>query len=185
MTTLRDRVANERRRLRSVRQALSEAVEQKSAGDASFVQFYEAIADYMATAMHRLHEQDVKMGNMIRERLEHIDDKARQALRELDERLEGNQQHLRAFLEAKDRLAREGAHALERFEEVSRAYTRYITENMGHHGGSTDLAGKLFSQEDWEHMAGITDEDMRREERLYERVFKALPRRLKDFKPSA
>ena len=185
MTTLRERVANERRRLRSVRQALSAAVEQKSAGDATFVEFYAAIADYMAAAMHRLHEQDVKMGNMIREKLGHIDDKARQALKELDERLEGNQQHLKAFLEAKEQLAREGARALERFEEVSRAYTQYITENMGHHGGTTDLAGKLFSQDDWEYMAGVTDEDMRREGTLYDRVFKALPKRLKDFKPSA
>jgi hypothetical protein len=185
MSTLRERVAGERRRLKSVREALSAAVARKSGGDAAFVPFYVAIADYIETAMGRLHAQDVKMGEMIREKLGTIDAQASRALAELDERLDGNQQHLAKLVAAKNALQKSGAAALQSFETVSAAYTGYIVSNMGHHGGTTDLAARLFSQDDWEYMAGITDEETRAEQKQYERVFSALPAAMRDFKPSA
>ncbi len=46
---------------------------------------------------------------------------------------------------------------------------------MGHHGGTTDLAAKLFSTDDWEYMAGVTDEDMQREKELYAHVEETTP----------
>lgn len=185
MTTLRERVAGERRRLKAVREALTAAVARKAGGDASFVPFYIAIADYIDTSMGRLHAQDVKMGNMIREKLGTLDEKARHALGELDERLAGNQQHLKQLMAAREALAREGAAALERFEQVGAAYTHYIVTNMGHHGGTTDLAARLFTPEDWEFMAGVTEEETRTERRLYDRVFAALPGAMEAFRPSA
>lgn len=175
MTTLRERVAAERRRLRSVRQKLSAAVAQTSGGDDSYVPFYVAVADYIEAAMERLHAQDVKMGDMIRDKVDTIDDSVKQALAELEERLAGNQEHLQRFLEAGESLKRDGAAAVERFEAVSKAYTDYITANMGHHGGTTDLAGKLFSMDDWEYMAGVSDADMKREQELYDRVDETTP----------
>ena len=185
MTTLREKVAGERRRLKSVRETLTAAVARKSKGDTSFVPFYVAIADYIETAMGRLHAQDVKMGIMIREKLGKLDAPSEQALKELDERLAGNQEHLKALSAAKKGLAAKGdAIALERFEAVSAAYTSYIVTNMGHHGATTDLAGRLFDQDDWEHMAGVTDEETRTEQRLYARVFDALPAALNDLRPA-
>ena len=186
MTTLREKVAGERRRLKSVREALTAAVARKSKGDKSFVPFYVAVADYIETSMGRLHAQDVKMGNMIREKLGKLDAKAEQALGEMDERLAGNQEHLKALTAAKVALARAAAAAaLERFETVGAAYTSYIVASMGHHGGTTDLAGRLFSQEDWEFMAGVTDEETRTEQKQYARVFDALPAALSDLRPAS
>ena len=186
MTTLREKVAGERRRLKSVRETLTAAVARKSRGDSAFVPFYVAIADYFETSMGRLHAQDVKMGNMIREKLGKLDANAEQALRELDERLAGNQQHLQALSAAKKALAvARDAAALERFETAGAAYTHYIVTNMGHHGGTTDLAGRLFTQDDWEHMAGVTDEETRTEQRQYAQVFDALPAVLNDLRPAS
>lgn len=185
MTTLRERVAGERRRLKSVREALTAAVARKSGGDAAFVPFYVAAADYMETSMGRLHAQDVKMGNMIREKLGTLDARATQALKELDERLDGNQQLLHRFTAARDNLKKDGARALGPFEQIAGEYTQYIVTNMGHHGATTDLAGKLFNQDDWEYMAGVTPEETRLEQQLYEKVFGALPAALKDLRPSA
>lgn len=185
MTTLRERVGGERRRLKSVRETLTAAVARKSAGDSSFVPFYIAVSDYIETSMGRLHAQDVKMGNMIREKLGKLDAQAEHALRELDERLAGNQLHLRAMVEAKKRLAADkDAAALERFEVAGAAYTNYIVTNMGHHGGTTDLAGRLFTQEDWEFMAGVTDEETRAEQLQYAQVFSLLPSTLNDLRPA-
>ncbi len=176
---LRERVANERRRLKSVREALSTALTEGAGGDAGYVPFYIAAADYMEAAMHRLHIQDVRMGDMIRSKLGAVDAGAKKALAELDERLGGNQRHLNAFLAARDALKQQGAAALERFEKVSRDYTGFITANMGHHGATTELAQKLFSLDDWAYMAGITDEETRNEEKLYQRVFAAVPKSLR------
>lgn len=185
MTTLREKVAGERRRLKSVRETLTAAVARKSGGDRAFIKFYIAIADYIETSMGRLHAQDVKMGKMIRDKLGKLDVTASQALQELDERLAGNQEHLKALSAAKQGLAEAAdAAALERFESVSAAYTHYIVTNMGHHGGTTDLAGRLFTPEDWEHMAGVTDEETRTEQQQYARVFANLPAALNDLRPA-
>lgn len=172
---LRERVANERRRLKSVREALSAALAKGSKGDPAYVPFYLALAAYMEAAMHRLHIQDVRMGDMIKSKLGSLTAQDKQALAELDSRLSVNQRHLRNFLEARDSLKKEGAAALDRFEKVSREYTDFITANMGHHGATTELAQKLFSLDDWAYMAGITDEETRQEQDLYQRVFAAVP----------
>ncbi|MCL4720672.1 MAG: hypothetical protein KJ041_01710 [Gammaproteobacteria bacterium] len=185
MTTLRERVAGERRRLKSVREALSAAVARTSGGDAAFVPFYGAVADYIEAAMARLHEQDVRMGVMLRASPESKDAAGQQALRELDERLAGNQAHLQAFIAAARQLAARGTAAVDDFERVSRAYTDFIVANMGHHGATTELAARVFSTTDWERMAHVSEADTRREEELYSAVFSRLPASLADLKPVA
>ncbi len=173
---LRERVANERRRLKSVRQALSAAVASGSGGNPSWVPFYVAVADYIDAAMHRLHIQDVRMGEMIHSRLGgKLDARAQAGLKELDERLNANQRYLREFLACRDALRQEGAARLAEFEQVSADYTAFITANMGHHGATTELAQSLFSMDDWAYMAGVTDAEARHEQTLYEKVFAAVP----------
>jgi hypothetical protein len=174
--SLGERVANERRRLRSVRQALSAALERGSRGEAAYVPFYLAVADYMEASMHRLHVQDVRMGDLIRERIGGpLNESQRKALGELAERLDGNQAHLQKFLDARDGLASRGSAAIPAFEEAGRNYTGYIVASMGHHGGTTDLARALLTTADWAFMAGITDEETRREQQLFDRVFAVVP----------
>lgn len=177
---LRERVANERRRLKSVREALTAAVTQGAKGDPAYVAFYVAVADYMDASMHRLHIQDVRMGEMIRARLGgKLDAKAEKALAELGERLGGNQAHLQELLGTRELLRKEGAARLAQFERAAGDYTRYITTNMGHHGGTTDLAQSLFSMDDWAYMAGVTEDETKHEQALYDRVFAAVPKSLK------
>lgn len=176
---LRERVANERRRLKSVREAWTAALAQGAGGDASYVPFYLAVGDYVEAAMHRLHIQDVRMGEMIRAKLGTLDAGATKAMAELDERLAGNQRHLAKMLAARDELRKSGAASLDKFEQVSRDYTSYILASMGHHGGSTELAQKLFSMDEWAYMAGITEDETRREQELHAGVFAVVPKSLK------
>ena len=173
---LREKIANERRRLKGVRQALTEAVEDPSDKGEEYPAFYVAIGNYMEAAMERLHAQDVKMGDMIREKSGGLDpNRVQQALSELDERLTGNQAYLSTFLAARDDLSEQGASALKRFEQAARDYTRYIVASMGHHGATTELAQELFSPDDWIFMAGATDADTQREEQLHRAVCDAAP----------
>lgn len=174
MTELRDRIANERRRLREVRLKMVAAVEAK-AGDDAYVPFYVATADYIDATMQRLHDQDIKMREMIVEKVDKMDEGIEKALSELDERLEGAKAHLKPFLEARDELRDKGAEALEKFEAIAREYSDFVVANMGHHGATTDLAAKLFSPQDWEYMAGISDEQRRQDEDLFKRVVESAP----------
>ncbi len=175
MTELRERIAGERRRLRTVRQKLSAAVAQGARGNEKWLPFYVAVADYMEAAMGRLHAQDEKMGDMIRDKVERMDESVTTALGELHERLSGNKVRLDALLLARDGLKRNGSDELGDFEAAAKEFTDFIVANMGHHGATTDISAKLFSPADWEYMAGITDAEMAREVELFERVEEATP----------
>jgi len=180
MTTLKDRIAGERKRLREVRQLLSAATAQGAGDDQSWLSLYVAMVAYFDAAMERLHEQDIRMTSLLREKADLTTPEAQRAMAELAERLDGNQQHLRRFLDAGAALDRDGVAAIAEFESAASAYTTYITENMGHHAGSVDLAREAFTAEDWEHMALVSDEDAAREVALYDAVFAAKPLNLED-----
>ncbi len=176
MTSLRERIGGERRRLRAVRQKLSAAVAQTASGNADWAPFYVAVGDYMETSIGRLLDQDIKMGEMIREKVAVIDENVTNALAGLDDNLSALRQRLDRLLAARESLRSDAASALNEFEDAGRELTDYIVANLGHQeGGSNDLAGKLFSPEDWEYMAGITDEDMAREVSLFEKVNSTTP----------
>jgi hypothetical protein len=175
MTTLMERIGNERRRLRQIRQNMAAALDVKANGDNAFVPFYIATADYIDATMQRVHDQDIKMGKMIHDKVESVDASVKQALKELDDRLDGARDHLRPFLAARDGLKQRGADALDEFETAARKYSDFIVANMGHHGATADLGAQLFTAEDWEYMAGITDEQIREEAELFERAAAARP----------
>ena len=175
MTTLQERIAGERRRLRLVRQKMVGAIEDGVQSDDKYVPFYVATADYIDATMQRLHEQDVKMRDMIVEKVGEIDDSVEQALSELDARLEGAKAHLEPFLQARDALVEKGAEALADFEKIGKEYSDFIVANMGHHGATANLAAKLFSPGDWEYMAGITDEQQAQDQDLFQRVVDLAP----------
>ncbi len=180
MTSLQERIASERKRLRNVRENMLAAIEQTSGGDESYVPFYIAAADYIDATMRRVHEQDVKMDRMIREKADVIDENIEKALGELHERLEGAKKHLQPFLEARDALKKRGREALEQFEKQGKIYSDFVVKNMGHHPPTANLGAKLFSPEDWEYMAGATDAEIAREKELFETFSKTVPETLKN-----
>jgi hypothetical protein len=180
MATLMERIANERRRLRSVREKMLAAIEQKSQGDEAYVPFYIAAADYIDATMQRVHAQDVKMDSMIREKVEAMDASVERALAELKQRLDEAQTHLKPFLAARDALQEKGSEVLELFEDEGRKYSDFIVASMGHHPPTADLGARLFSTEDWEYMAGCTDEDSKREAALFEQFESTTPDSLKN-----
>ena len=180
MTTLQERIGNERRRLRAIRQNMVAAIEKKAEGDETFVPFYVASADYIDTTMARLHEQDVKMGDMIREKADPVKDDIEKAIGQLEARLQGAKDHLKPFLAARDELKEKGTAALEKFENAAKEYSDFIVANMGHHDATSDLSAKLFSLADWEYMAGITDDEVAKEGNLFERAAACTPDSLKN-----
>jgi hypothetical protein len=180
MTTLRERIGGERRRLKAVRQKLTAAVAQGASGNADWAPFYVAVGDYMETSIGRLLDQDIKMGEMIQEKVETVDETVKKALANLDENLTSLRQRLDGLMVARDNLRGDAASTLQEFEAAGRALTDYIVANLGHQaGGSNDLAAKLFGPEDWEYMAGVSDEAMANEIGQFEQVNATTPSDLK------
>jgi hypothetical protein len=95
------------------------------------------------------------------------------------ERLDGSRKHLKALGDARQLLESKGVAAVKNFETVSRAYTDYIKTRMGHQKRPSDLAASLFTEADWNYMAGATAQDIAREEKLFSEVRSALPPSLK------
>jgi len=170
-----ERIGNERRRLRNVRQRMAAAIEVQAKGNQAFVPFYIAVADYIDATMQRLHGQDVRMGEMITEKVSEPDDLVRQGLKELDDRLEGAAAHLKPFLGARDALRASGVDALENFEAEAQVYSDFVTSTMGHHSATNDLCVKIFKPADWEYMAAISPEQQAEDERLYADVVESMP----------
>ena len=181
MTSLQERIGGERRRMRDVRLKLSAAVAQSASGNTDWAPFYIAVGDYMELAMGRMRAQDIKMGDMVREKVETVDDDLTQAMSRLHDRLSGLEQRLNRMLAARESLRDDAAAALSEFEDAARELTGYIVSNLGkgglgHQGGGLNaLAGELFGPEDWAYMAGITDEDLAREVELFDKVNATTP----------
>ena len=129
--------------------------------------------------MERVHDQDVKMDALIRERADEIDAGIEQALGELNDRLEGARQHLAPFLKARDSLSQAGTEALQAFEKEAKIYSDFIVANMGHHPATAELGAKLFSPQDWEYMADATKEQIERDQQLYDEFEKVIPESLR------
>ncbi|MDH3977495.1 MAG: hypothetical protein OEU86_03185 [Gammaproteobacteria bacterium] len=180
MSTLMDEVSQERRRLRNVRQTMAAAVEVGAQGENTFIEFYSAAANYIEVAMQRVHDQDIKMKSMILDKVEKADSAVKQAIQELDDRLEGAAKELPLFLEARDALLEQGASKLSDFEVAAQRYSDFIVSNMGHHPATADLAAKLFSVPDWEYMAGRGAEQIKAEVQLFDRVMEKKPARLSE-----
>jgi len=154
---------------------MAAAIKVQANGDEKFVPFYVAAADYIDAMMQRLHEQDEKMGKMIVDKVDEVDEQVKQALDELHERLDGAKQHLHPFLAARDTLRETGVGALEAFEKAAQKYSDFIVANMGHHGATNELAVKMFTPADWDYMAGISDEQETHEQQLFDRVVDTTP----------
>ena len=179
MTTLEERIGGERRRLHSVRLKLSAAVAQGASGDTDWTPFYIAVGDYMGASIGRVLAQDIKMGDLVREKVEVVDENVTAALAALDQTMSDLGQRLNGLLAARDNLRSDGDGALTEFEDAGRELTDYIVANLGHQtGGVSGLARELFGPDDWEYMAGITDEDMAREVEFFEQVNSTTPANL-------
>ena len=180
MASLREQVGKERERLVKVRKALSASLEQTTAHGPEYVPFYIAVAKYIEASMARLHAQDERMAEMLPKKAPKMEAAVQEMLKDVHERLEGSRTHLQALADARKVLESKGASAIGNFETVGRGYTDYIKTRMGHQARPSDLARSLFSEDDWTYMAGATDEDIAREQRLFDQVFATVPSSLKD-----
>ncbi len=167
-------IMNERGRLRTVHEMLKAALE-VSPRDETFIPFYIAIGDYMEASMGRLHTQDISMLEKLASKVDMNDPENEENITEVYRRLDGNQEHLKRYTACKRSLVSDGAEAVKDYEDTSLGYIDYIHNRMGHHAPSTDMARKVFTEEDWAAFADIDESYFSKERALYESVLKTRP----------
>ncbi|MEC9375979.1 MAG: hypothetical protein VYA80_06365 [Pseudomonadota bacterium] len=168
-------VMGERGRLRTAHEMLKAAIELDNRDN--FSDFYVAVGNYMEAGMGRLDEQDIKMLARLAERIGSPNKDEQAIIDEVYRRLDGNRVHLIKYLACRDALITDSGNSahLNEYESVSHAYIDYIHNDMGHHAPSTDMARKLFLDEDWIDIADIDEDYFVIEKELYFKLLDARP----------
>jgi len=170
-----EHIENERLRLKQVRVALSTALEGGARGDAAYVPFYIAIADYMEKAFGRLHHEDGTMCKVVRRKVANPTPDVIESLDEVEKRLARSNELLQNLVRARDALKKTGGAALQAFEAAGRDYTHHIKTKMGYNAPTSANLRAFLTEDDWKAMAGETKNAAIVEKELFKKVFAAKP----------
>ena len=167
----RAEIGRERRRQIQVRKAF-EAGLAKSADDATdLADFYLACGDYIVWSMARLHDQDQRIHDLLKERLDPGLTEVHEQLAGLNERQGKSRAFTEEFQQAVKVLRDSGASGQAEFEEAARAFVDLFISLMAPRKNPfqehTDV---LFTDSDWIDIAGVSAESLAEEQKLYELV---------------
>lgn len=168
-------VSNERTHLSQVRRAFSDALE-IDRKDPSLVNFLVACCNYLIFSLRRLIEQDL----VLHERLHpHVDSDNSEYLDKL-EKLELGLVSMESFIlkleKSKERLVKNGLYGLEDFKKNANDFLEAFLSMLASNRHSTySLEKKVFTNDDWEAIACISDESMESEKKLYDDVTMSPP----------
>ena len=167
----RAEIGRERRRQIQVRKAF-EAGLAKSADDATdLAEFYLACGDYIVWSMARLHHQDQRIHDLLKERLDPRLTEVHAQLAGLNERQDKSRAFTEEFQQAVAGLRTSGASGHAKFEKAARAFVDLFTSLMAPRKNPfqehTDV---LFTESDWNDIAGVTAGSLAEEQSLYAQV---------------
>jgi hypothetical protein len=176
MLPARAEIARERRRQMQVRKAFDAGLALDGGYDPVLVPFFEACADYLIASMDRLHAQDQLIHDLLSARIPSAETDAHERLATLNERQRQSRALVAEFAAAAADLRRMGAAALGSFVPAARQFAEAFRGLMAPRRNPffkhTDA---LFSDEDWVRIAGVTEESLQTEERLFSAIQRAAP----------
>lgn len=172
----RSQIARERRRQIQVRKALEAALQKGGTGAGVGRDFHLAVGDYLVFSMDRLHRQDQLIHDFLGERIPPAEADALERLAVLNQRQSSSRDLMAAFGRALERLRTEGDQGLPGFEAHARDFVATFTSLLMPRKNPFFLhTDRLFTDGDWEQIAGVTPASLREEERLFRAVQAAAP----------
>jgi hypothetical protein len=167
----RSQIARERRRQIQIRKALEAALQKGGTGAGMGRDFYLAVGDYLVFSMDRLHRQDQLIHDFLGERIPAAETDALEGLAVLNQRQAASRDLMAAFGRALERLRAEGDPGLPSFEAHARDFVATFTSLlMPRKNPFFRHTDRLFTDGDWEQIAGVTPASLREEERLFRAV---------------
>lgn len=151
-----------------VRKAFDAGLALDGGYDPVLLPFLEACADYLIASMDRLHAQDQLIHDLLLARIPAAETDAHERLAALNERQRQSRALVATFARATGDLHRMGASALGSFVPAACQFADGFRSLMAPRRNPffrhTDA---LFTDEDWVRIAGVSDESLRAEERLF------------------
>jgi hypothetical protein len=147
----------ERRRKLQIREAFRAGMTHFRTHGGDPVAFYRASAAYLVPAQRRLIDQDLRLADLLEPRVPPDATADLEGIRSLRERLHRSDEELQLFAAAAAGLENGGSDTVAAFEQAADRYLDYIINVLGARSHSLrHLTTTLFSEADWDHIAGIT-----------------------------
>jgi hypothetical protein len=176
MSNPRAAIGYERRRQIQIRKAFEAGLELPDADRTDLTDFYLASGAYIVLSMDRLHYQDQVIHDLLAERISKDDQDAHGRLAVLNERQDKSRAMVEAFRQAVDDLSEAGPDGRGAFEAEAHTFTAAFISLMAPRKNPFQAyTDELFADEDWELVAGVTDEATVMETNLYKAVQTSAP----------
>jgi len=176
MSNARGAIGYERRRQIQIRKAFEAGLDLPDDVRTELTNFYLASGAYIVFSMDRLHYQDQVIHDLLAERIPEEDEDAHARLAVLNERQDKSRAMVESFSQALDALRETGAEGRNAFETAAQTFTAAFLSLMAPRKNPFHAyTGELFTDEDWELVAGVTEESLDMEKNLYKAAQTSAP----------
>ena len=160
-------VSNERTHLSQVRRAFTAGLEIEAV-DPGLVNFYVVCCGYLEYSLNRLIAQDNILHDLLIPHIEATNQEYLDKLTKLEKGLQAMENAIEKLTTAKNNLIKAGLYETQIFKEEARAFLDVFLNMLAINRHSTiDLESKVFTPKDWEKLAGVTEESIQMEEKLF------------------
>ena len=160
-------VSNERTHLSQVRRAFTAGLEIEAV-DPSLVNFYVVCCEYLEYSLNRLIAQDFILRDLLIPHIEATNQEYLDKLTKLEKGLQAMENAIKKLSTAKNNLITSGLYEAEDFKKEAHSFLDVFLNMLATNRHSTiDLESKVFTPKDWEKLAGVTEESIQMEEKLF------------------
>ncbi len=160
-------VSKERTHLSQVRRAFTTGLEIEAV-DPGLVNFYVVCCGYLEYSLNRLIAQDNILHDLLVPHIEATNQEYLDKLTKLEKGLQAMENAIEKLTTAKNNLIKAGLYETQIFKEEARAFLDVFLNMLAINRHSTiDLESKVFTPKDWEKLAGVTEESIQMEEKLF------------------
>lgn len=166
----------ERMRLGQVRKSFAAGIEMQSQGAAVPMEFIGTCVDYIKASMDRLHAQDQRILDILKPHTPASDADGTATLDNLDMRLTKSREALKKLLAARDLYRAKGTDGWSDFKVATDAFMDvYFNILLKGQHSTLAMQDKLFSDSDWETVAGVSQDSRMTEAALFAAVKRHAP----------
>tara|TARA_B100000029_G_scaffold32405_1_gene30962 strand:+ start:495 stop:1091 length:597 start_codon:yes stop_codon:yes gene_type:complete len=169
-------VSTERTHLSQVRRAFTKSLEAESAGP-GLVNFFVVCSNYLEFALNRLIAQDYILHDLLLPHVEESDTDYQEKLQNLHKGLNAMESSIKNLVDAKNDLIKSGLYGVDPFKKEALEFLDVFLNLLASNRHSTyDLEKEVFTPEDWEKIAGVTEESIKNEAILYQEIKLSAPK---------
>ena len=168
-------VSRERTHLSQVRRAFTKSLEFENT-DPGLVNFFVVCSNYLEFALNRLIAQDYILHDLLLPHIKNDNTDYQDKLKSLHKGLKAMESSIQKLGEAKNELVKSGLYGIDPFKNEAHEFLDVFLNLLASNRHSTyDLEKKVFTSQDWEKIAGVSEESIKNEQLLYQDIKLSAP----------